>query len=377
MTKVNTILLIILFFCSIKAYPQFPAFTYEEVCTLDENMLCQSSLVDVDNDSDLDIITGSAAGTIWWMENLNGKDFTSHLLGELALSDKGGVAVDIDKDGFIDQVSGGTWYKNPGNNVDIWQRFENGAIYAYDMQAADLSGDGNHEVIALSEHEGTFIYFPHANNPTKKWKKKKIGEGVPGGISPNGIGDIDGDNDLDIVRSNLWYDNLEGDASDWSTHKTLRHLKSQGKFANSSRTYIIDMDGDDDMDVIQSQANEPDGSIVWHENKDGRGINWFVHPIDKETKQDLHSLCVADFDGDGDNDIFSGGGPMSKDIYKRCFIWENTDGEGEQWERHEVSIKTACFDAMSGDIDGDGDIDIIGKTWKGNTVYLLRNTLVQ
>lgn len=358
----------------LNGYSQFPGFTYEEIGKTDDNMLCQQSLGDIDKDGDLDIVIGANIGTIWWFENIDGKQFNKHQIGEDALSDKGGVLADIDGDGYLDQVSGGTWFKNPGSGGGEWQRFENGAIYAYDMEAADINGDGKLEIVALSQLEGTFVYYP-GSNPTKKWKKKKIGEGVPGGISPNGIGDLDGDGDLDIVRSNLWFDNLSGDGSKWSEHKSLRFAISKGKFANSTRSYLIDMDNDGDLDVVQSQSNEPDASVIWHENKDGRGINWYTHPVGTETMQDLHSLCVEDFDGDGDLDIFSGGGPMGKDLYRRCFIWENTDGEGEEWTKHEIAFKKECIDACAGDIDGDGDMDIIGKPWKGETVYVLRNNL--
>jgi hypothetical protein len=366
------IALLILTVYELKA--QIPEFTYEEIGETGSMMLCQESLADVDNDGDLDIIIGSNVGTIWWFENIDGKEWIKRQLGDLALSDKGGVAIDIDGDGFIDQVSGGSWFKNPGNKDDQWQRFENGGIYAYDMQVADLNKDGMPEIIAVSEHEGTYIYFP-GSKPDKKWKKERIGDGVPGGIAPHGIADIDGDGDLDIIRSNIWFDNLEGDASKWSEHKTLRFVNYQGKFALSSRVHAVDMDGDGDIDVIQSESNNPNGSVAWHENKDGRGINWYLHPVGTETAQDLHSLCVADFDNDGDLDIFSGGGPMTEDLYKRCFIWENIDGKGVVWEKKEILFKTECFDAVAGDIDGDGDIDIIGKPWKGKTVYLLRNNL--
>ncbi len=374
MRLVKTMILGIALMTTSILFAQFPEFTYEEIGETEENLLCQQSLADLDNDGDLDIVIGSNVGTIWWFENSDGKKFIRHTLGENALTNKAGVVTDIDGDGWLDQVSGGTWYKNPGKDGGEWTRFENGAIISYDMQAADIDKDGKPEIIATSDIDGSYIYFP-GDKPEKKWKKIKLGEGVAGGISPMGIGDIEGDGDLDIVRSNIWFDNLDGTGKKWSEHKTIRFVNAQGQFANSSRVYIVDMDGDGDMDIIQSESNIGSGSVAWHENKDNRGINWYLHPVGSNTNQDLHSLCVADFDGDGDLDIFSGAGPMTKDLYKRCFIWENLEGTGENWEQHEVLFKTECIDAVAGDMDGDGDIDIVGKPWKGETVYILWNNL--
>jgi hypothetical protein len=35
-------------------------------------------------------------------------------LAEKAKTDVGGVALDVDGDGWVDQVSGDTWFRNPG-----------------------------------------------------------------------------------------------------------------------------------------------------------------------------------------------------------------------------------------------------------------------
>jgi hypothetical protein len=163
----------------------------------------------------------------------------------------------------------------------------------------------------------------------------------------------------------------------WNVHRTLGYVQSVGEFARSTRIFVVDMDGDKDMDVIQCESNNPAGRLVWQENKDGKGITWYMHPIATDTKQDLHSLCVADFDNDGDLDVFSGGGPMTGELYKRCFIWENADGQGVQWIPHEVLFKIECTDAVAADVDGDGDIDICSKTWKDDTVYWLKNMLIE
>ena len=182
---------------------------------------------------------------------------------------------------------------------------------------------------------------------------------------------------MDIVRSNVWFDNLNGDGSKWGVHRTISYVETLGKFAYSSRILTMDWDKDGDVDLVQADANNPNGKIAWHANKDGKGINWFTHSIESTTDQDLHSLCVADFDNDGDPDVFSGGGPMTADLHKRCFIWENTDGLGTTWEKHEILTNIECFDAVAGDVDGDGDIDICSKPWKGDKPYFLENMLIE
>ena len=355
-------------------HAQFPEFEYKLIANTGEMHLGQSSVADLDKDGDLDLIVGSSGSTLWWFEYDPPDKWTKHIIGENALTDQGGTLFDVDGDDLPDQVSGGTWYKNPGGKSEKWERYENGVIYSYDNIHADFNQDGRDELVALSLQDGLYLYAVDSK-PGKKWKKIYIDEGVPGGIAPRGIGDLDHDGDLDIVRSDVWYDNVNGDGSKWEVHRTIGFVHSQGEFARSSRVYVVDMDQDGDADVVQAESNNEDGRIAWQENKDGKGINWYMHPVASELKQDMHSLCVADFDNDGDLDIFSGGGPMTSELYKRCYIWENSEGSGEKWVAHEVLFKKECIDAIAADMDGDGDIDICGKTWKDDEVYYLMNTL--
>jgi hypothetical protein len=361
---------------SAPAFSQIPEFRYYEIGTVEDGLLGQSSLADIDRDSDLDWIVGVGGRSVYWFEYQDADTWIKHLIGEDALTDKGGVAFDVDGDGWIDQVSGGTWFRNTGDPDKEFERFETGAIIAYDNITGDINGDGKADLISLSEQEGLF-WYDIPSNPEKKWKKNKIGEGTPGGIFPKSIADIDNDGDNDIVRSNIWYENVNSDGSKWLVHRTISFVESKGPYANSSRVWTVDFDNDGDIDIIQAESNNSSGKIAWHANKDGMGKNWFTHKIDYETNQDLHSLCVADFDNDGDTDVFSGGGPRTGDLQKKCFIWENADGNGQEWTRHEVLLKTECFDAVAGDVDGDGDIDICSKPGKGKTNYFLRNMLIE
>jgi hypothetical protein len=59
-----------------------------------------------------------------------------------------GCALDVDGDGWPDFVAGGAWYRNPRDPGRPFDRFafdpELTAIH--DVLAADLGGDGQHEI---------------------------------------------------------------------------------------------------------------------------------------------------------------------------------------------------------------------------------------
>ena len=86
------------------------------------------------------------------------------------------------------------------------------------------------------------------------------------------------------------------------------------------------MNVDGFLDIIIDQAEDKGYPVSWYQApaglKDGEWIEHVISQVDK-----CHSLKVADFDNDGDLDVFAAEMPNS---------------------------------AQVGDIDNDGDIDIIG-----------------
>jgi hypothetical protein len=45
----------------------------------------------------------------------------------------------------------------------------------------------------------------------------------------------------------------------------------------------------------------------------------------------------------------------------RWFIWENMDGKGARFERRLILEGLGAHNAVVGDMDGDGDMDIVNK----------------
>ncbi|NHE58825.1 FG-GAP repeat domain-containing protein [Cyclobacterium plantarum] len=132
------------------------------------------------------------------------------------------------------------------------------------------------------------------------------------------------------------------------------------------------MDKDGDKDIVIADSDQTACRIAWLENDGLDSPTFKAHylPVTAPgTNGSFHSLALADFDGDGDMDIFTveqedptifpeGRGP-------RWYIWENMDGKGGEFEERVIfDGNLGGHDALIGDIDGDGDPDIVSKIWK-------------
>jgi hypothetical protein len=190
---------------------------------------------------------------------------------------------------------------------------------------------------------------------------------VHSGIS---LGDLDGDGDQDVVRSNVWFENAGADRQ-WAMHTMSEPWgASQPPFAvNATQTATVDLNRDGRLDVVICDGENPNSRIAWLEAPaDPREMNWRTHALprgDDDPRGALHSLVVADFDQDGDPDIFTaemerfpGARPP------RWFIWENTDGKGQLVERVILDANLGGHEAVAGDVDRDGDLDICAKPWE-------------
>ena len=379
-TQVLSLMSLALFCSDDSQAKQFPAFTYHRIDTIG-NRLGQTDLVDVDRDGDLDWVVGEApwsnTSRLWWWEYRGPDKWVRHDIGK-SDTDVGGDCHDVNGDGWIDFWGGRVLYLNQGDGS--FTRHEVGTIFSHDSQFVDINGDDRIDGIANSDQYG-LVWYEIPEDPREPWAEHVIQRAaqhkIHGGVSPQPVGDIDGDGDSDVVTGRAWYENVDGKGLQWRQHENIDFGESH-QYGIALWTWVIDMDHDGDADVVQSEADNPDGRVAWFEN-DGQG-NWTRHMIkDKGDRQDFHSLIVADFDNDGDWDVFSGGGPLSSGQYK-SYLWENAAGPkgratSKDWVEH-IIAEMPCHEAVGGDVDGDGDIDICSKPWKvGNEHFYLQNRL--
>ena len=354
----------------------FPSFSVHTIAHQGAR-LGQTALADMDRDGDLDWVTGQASHSghkIWWWEYVSPDQWTQHYLG------KGNTDVG---DGWPDVLSGGILLLNTGKpRTEPFTAHKIGAIHSHDSEFVDINGDGQMDAIANSDKTGLFWYEIPAD-PTQGWKQHTIATAkaheIHGGVSPKAVGDLDGDGDNDVVTGEGWYENT-GAGLGWKFHKNI-DFGEYHKYGLAVRTWVLDMDGDGDQDFVQSEADNPDGRVAWFEN-DGTG-NWTRHLIKaKGDGQDFHSLAVADFDNDGDQDVYAGSGPLAKSKNPTCYLWENLAGAGNRptramWKEH-ILARKPCHEAEAADVDQDGDIDICTKPWSGGDEHLFfENRLIK
>ena len=261
----------------------------------------------------------------------------------------------------------------PTNKANAVTKAPDSAICTLDV----TDGDEQKDLVVLGDGEGCFWYkIPEQPLTDTVWEKQVITmevlddrSDIHGGFFPGGVGDLDGDGDNDVVMVGRWYQN-EGKGQSW--RRRFLPFGSSGYWGLSGRSWIIDMDRDGDNDIVMVGCDQLDSRGAWLENNGKENPGFTVHllPLMASGRRgSFHSLWVADFDEDGDPDIFTmeqeDAQILPTGATMRAFIWENLDGKGGEFAEHVVLDENfGGHDVKFGDADGDGDLDAYFKTWE-------------
>ena len=223
---------------------------------------------------------------------------------------------------------------------------------AASVYSEDIDGDGDMDIIGAAVLDNEITWWENLDGSGTSWTAYTIDEDFYHAESVYSE-DIDGDGDMDVLGASsgddeiTWWENLDGTGTSWTEHIV------DGDFNIAMSVYSEDIDGDGDMDVLGASMSLDE--ISWWENLDGSGTSWTEHTI-ADGFLGARSVYSEDIDGDGDMDVLGAGGGNYKIAW-----WENLDGSGTLWATHTVEDyfkDPRCV--YSEDIDGDGDMDVLG-----------------
>lgn len=344
---------------------------------------------DLDGDGDMDLIATSNSSGVVWYENIDGQGTfgVEQIILTNIISAGSTFVTDLDGDTDLDILVSFffdfgpnndpvlAWYENLDGQATFGPQQDinaNSDQKATSIYASDVDGDGDKDVIAA---------FPHFPDQKLVWYENLDGQGDFGfqqiisndgdGASIIDIGDIDGDNDVDIFSAVpnddevVWYENING-AGDFELKQVIAT-----NINKPNKVISADIDSDNDMDLLTS--NYEGKNLVWYENLDGQGTYSSLKVI---TSNELgaHTVSVADFDDDGDVDVIASFTSLN-DIENEISWYENLDGQGTFGPPQviETNLEGSVTIAVT-DIDNDDDIDVVASYFHEGRIVWFENT---
>ncbi len=282
-------------------------------------------------------------------------------------------ATDIDGDGDADVLGAAknldqiAWWENTDGTGINWTRHIVDGDFngAWSVYSTDLDGDGDVDILGTGHGAYTIAWWENTDGTGTSWIKHTIYGAVDIVRAVSAV-DVDGDGDADILAHGEYSSDLSWwENTDGSAENWIEHVVDSGVSSTTS-LFSADVDGDGDADILGSVKFS--GTINWWENVDGTGTSWTKHEIDVLWER-FRSVASADVDGDGDEDILSAA-HNADDI-----IWcENADGSGSSWIEHVVDGDyDGSYSVCSADVDLDGDVDVLGASCESSLITWWEN----
>ena len=324
---------------------------------------------DMDGDGDIDILSASNGDdTITWYEN-DGNSNPSWDAEVIATSADGATSVfaaDMDNDGDMDIVSGSenddtiAWYENDGEDDPSWdaENIYTDARGPWCIFVADMDNDGDMDIVSAEHGDDTIALYTNDGEDDPSWSQSEVDTNADIATSVFAA-DMDNDGDMDIISSSAgddtiaWYRNNLGTGvgSGW----TAENIDTDADYA--WRVFAADMDNDGDMDILSASTN--DDKIAWYENDgDSDDPSWDAEVI-ATSADGARGVFAADMDNDGDMDIIS----ASTNDDTIAWYENNGDSDNPSWDAQDIATTSTDYpvSVFAADLDNDGDMDIISS----------------
>jgi hypothetical protein len=279
------------------------------------------------------------------------------------------VFADLDNDGTHEIVVGDDWnayvYGSDGTLWSGWPVMTGGS--QQQAAVADIDGDQVDEIIFGCNYPAAMlrVFTPHG--VSKPGWPVTITTPVFTNMTCPVVVDLDGDDDLEVgvaAENGVHFFHANGTpVAGWPYLWPVPINNPQW-----SAPAVGDLDGDGALEVVVGNACSP---------------NWGVHVIradgtampgwPKVIKPVYSSPALADLDGDGDLEIIVQEGDPGSQGY-RLWVWHHTGAVLAGWPRN-IAVEghsSRCNPAVA-DVDGDGQLEIVTATSDGKLHVLRAN----
>jgi len=342
-------------------------------------------LIDLDGDGRLDVLGTDMRHGVVFASRSRQTDDALTILASIPHPSHVSVA-DVDRDGTQDLLVGDLGEFFPADHKKgavIWLRAQaNGKYGAFwldgwprvaAVRAADFNGDGKDDLAVAAfgwRLAGQVAILENKTvNPSRPDFANHTIDSRTGSIDVLPV-DLNRDGHMDLVtllaqehETVMAYIN-KGDATLAFEQKVIYAAPHPNW--GSSGLQLVDLDKDGDLDVLLTHGDTFDDGIV----KPYHGIQWLEnsggYPFTARTLATMpgvHSAKAADMDGDGDLDIVAtallAGGSDVDEKTLPALVWLEQIRSGA-FERHTIEMGVPRHATLDlGDMDGDGDTDII------------------